>query len=156
MHVVSNFIKSFNAPETENKIETIVTKTYIKESQPSNSDMAVTTIYGSGSKSIHEAINGETNRVKFAKYLEDGNHHVDKKITKMENDGIDSNENSSSEGNDFIVDKDIEAYDDGDDDDDDDENMNDDDDENMIDDNVEIKEEDFNKVMQESMVFQVS
>jgi len=163
MNIFGSFMNSVDSPQTENKenkIETIVTQTYMEGSQPPITNTIVTKTYESGDESIHQLTNGETNNVIVnTKLLEDGNQKVSKIITEMKNE-FNSNENSAN-------DSDVEAYDD----DNDDETMNDDeddydddgamnDDDDMIDDdknnNIQIKEEDFNKVMQESMVSQVS
>ncbi|XP_029344206.1 uncharacterized protein LOC100573813 isoform X2 [Acyrthosiphon pisum] len=189
INIFGSFMNSVDSPQTENKenqVETIVTQTYMEDSQPPITSTTVTKTYESGDESIHQATNGESNNAIFnTKLLESGKQKVGKVITEMKNE-INSNENSAN-------DSDIEAYDDdnddetmNDDDDDDgtmdddddgtmndddgtmnddegtmnngngnmidgDKNMNDDDDENN---DIQIKEEDFNKVMQESMVLQ--
>jgi len=176
MNIFGSFMNSIDTPQTENKenqIETIVTKTYMEGSQLPITNTIVTKTYESGDESIHQATDSETNNVIFnTKLIENGKQKVGKIITEMKNE-FNSNENSAN-------DSDVEAYDDDNDDDDDDNDddddgtmdddegtMNDgdgdmiDNDKNMTDDNdknnnVKIKEEDFNKVLQESTILQVS
>jgi len=156
------FMNSIDSPQTEeNQIETIVTQTYMEGSQPPITNTIVMKTYESGDESIHQSTNGEMNNVIFNtnRLLQNGNQKIDKIITEMKND-FNSNENSSYDSNieDYDDDNDDETMDDDEetmDDDDDDDGTMDDDERTMIDDDEDIKE-DFNKVMQESMVLQVS
>lgn len=165
MNIFGSFMNSIDSPQTENKenqIETIVTQTYIEGSKPPITNTVVTKKYENGVESVRQATNGETN-ILSPKLLENANHKVGKIITDMKNE-FKSNESMEN-------DSDVEAYDDDGDDgntDDDDENTNDEDEntneddgnmndvdgKNTIEDEVQIKEEDFNRVMQESMALQ--
>lgn len=141
MYVVHNFLNGYDAPETEtnkNKIETTLTKMNIEGFQSPNTNMIVTKTYESGAETLHKAINGETNHVNIAtELIEDGKNVGDKIIQNQK----------CSESVDSSADEEIEAYDDDEDDDEA---------ENISDDEFEIKEEDFNKAMEESNDLQVS
>lgn len=175
MNIFGSFMNNIDSPQPENEenqIETIVTQTYMEGSQSPITNTIITKTYENGDELIHKATNSETNNdILNTKLLENGKQKIGKIIIEMKNES-NSNENSVNAS-------DIEAYDDDNNDEtmnDDDTTMDDDDgtmddidgdmidsDGDMIDgdnddknDNVRIKEEDFNKVMQKSMVLQVS
>ncbi|KAL5240417.1 hypothetical protein ACI65C_007827 [Semiaphis heraclei] len=184
MNIFSSFMNRDDEPQTENKenqIDTIVTQTYVEGSQTPIAKTIVTKTYESGMESIRQATNDVKDVISNNKLLENRNYKIDKIITEMKNELI-SDENSENEsdfetydddngdGNiddveenmidgDGIMNDNIKNIndDDGDDDDndDDDDDNDDDDDDDDDDDNVEIKEDDFNKVMQESMALQL-
>jgi len=161
MNIFGSFMNNIDSPQlenNENQIEAIVTQTYIEGSQSPITNTIVTKTYDSGDKLIHQATN---NAIFNNKLLEnDGKQKIENIINEMKNES-NSDENSvndsdvedyGSDNNNETMNDDNGTMNDNDGDMIDDENYDNDDKNN----NVQIKEEDFNKVMQDSMALQVS